>query len=82
MVKSMFGLSEASKTLKLPFAEVALPFIAITALLLSQWFMRKRSIESVVQKLPWPLISIFLALMLLAIIWSPVNDRTFIYFQF
>jgi D-alanyl-lipoteichoic acid acyltransferase DltB (MBOAT superfamily) len=56
--------------------------IAVGLLFLIHWSLRNYSLEAVVQKLPWPLRSLLLALMLLAIMLLSGEDRAFIYFQF
>ena len=44
--------------------------------------MRGRSIEDLVEGTPWPVRSIALGVMLVAIVLMQGQDRAFIYFQF
>ena len=51
-------------------------------MLFVHWWMRDVDFQSEVQRLPWWLCSAVLAVMLVAIITTPGQDRAFIYFQF
>jgi len=54
----------------------------IAGLLAIHWFMRDRSFEKTARALPWPLTGILLAIMLIAMLLSPGEERAFIYFEF
>ncbi|MFT5502281.1 MAG: alginate O-acetyltransferase complex protein AlgI, partial [Woeseiaceae bacterium] len=56
--------------------------VVILGLLAVHWFMRNRDFENTVSKVSWPVAGIVLALMVLAIILSPGEERAFIYFEF
>jgi D-alanyl-lipoteichoic acid acyltransferase DltB (MBOAT superfamily) len=56
---------------------------AITAAVLAiQWAMRARRLEDVVDRTPWPVRSLALGTMIVAILLMQGPDRAFIYFQF
>lgn len=54
----------------------------LAALLGTHWFMRRREFGSMLKSLPWPVIGVLLATMLVAILLSPGEERDFIYFEF
>lgn len=54
----------------------------LAALLGTHWFMRQREFGSMLKSLPWPVIALILASMLVAILVSPGEERDFIYFEF
>jgi hypothetical protein len=54
----------------------------IAALLGTHWLMRKREFGSTLKSLPWPAIASILAVMIIAILLSPGEERDFIYFEF
>ena len=57
--------------------------VAITiGTLITHWNLRNKTLEDVWIKFPWWCRSILLALMLIAILLAPGDDRAFIYFQF
>jgi alginate O-acetyltransferase complex protein AlgI len=56
--------------------------VAIGLILVTQWLMRDRSLEDVVERTPWPITSTALAFMTVAILLMQGQDRAFIYFQF
>lgn len=47
-----------------------------------QWIMRDREMKDLVKRLPWPVVSLALLGMILAILTMQGDDRAFIYFQF
>ncbi|MFQ5609190.1 MAG: MBOAT family O-acyltransferase [Woeseiaceae bacterium] len=60
-----------------------LTVLGVTAALLgTHWYMRQREFGSTLRSLPWPLIGLILAAMLIAILLSPGEERDFIYFEF
>ncbi|MBL7694141.1 MAG: hypothetical protein JNK91_04800, partial [Ferruginibacter sp.] len=55
----------------------------ITVLLVSiHWLMRDTNVLAVVKKMPWWLLGIGWAVLLLLLIWSQESSSSFIYFQF
>jgi D-alanyl-lipoteichoic acid acyltransferase DltB (MBOAT superfamily) len=61
---------------------VALVGATTVALLAGHWLMRHRSLEGVAARVPWWGRALTLAILLIALILSPSNNRAFIYFQF
>jgi alginate O-acetyltransferase complex protein AlgI len=56
--------------------------VTIFAILGIQWFMRERTLESVVSRTPWWVVSTAWAAMLFAVIVTQGTGTAFIYFQF
>lgn len=56
--------------------------LAIAGLLAAHTFMRNRSFDRTLQRLPWPLLAALIAAMLLSILLAPGEERDFIYFEF
>ena len=54
----------------------------MAGLLAIHWFMRERSFEETARALPWPVTGMLLAIMLIAMLLSPGEERAFIYFEF
>jgi len=63
-------------------AEILQVGLVVAGLLCAHWFMRNRDFEKTVNKISWPISSIILAIMILAIVLSPGEERAFIYFEF
>jgi alginate O-acetyltransferase complex protein AlgI len=81
MVSAMFGAAgEAHKVLY--GHHIAQVIAVIAAMLGVHWFMRERSLESVVRRAPAWLIALVWAAMLFAVITSQGSGNAFIYFQF
>jgi alginate O-acetyltransferase complex protein AlgI len=60
----------------------ALVGVAMAALLATQWVMRDRSLEALVERTAWPVRSAALATMLVCLVLMQGQDRAFLYFQF
>jgi D-alanyl-lipoteichoic acid acyltransferase DltB (MBOAT superfamily) len=54
----------------------------MAGLLAIHWLMRDRSFEQTARALPWPVTGMLLAIMLIAMLLSPGEERAFIYFEF
>ena len=54
----------------------------MAGLLAVHWLMRERSFEETARSLPWPVTGMLLAIMLVAMLLSPGEERAFIYFEF
>jgi hypothetical protein len=76
----MFGLGHGPRILE-P-SNYPLIIAATATLLAVHGFMRGRTVEAVVDRTPWLVRSIALAVMIVAIILMQGQDRAFIYFQF
>ncbi len=66
----------------LTHAQMIIAFYTMAAIFAAHWLMRDTTLEQAAAKIPWWLRSILLALMIVAIVMSPGEDRAFIYFQF
>lgn len=77
---AMFCLSSADRTLGR--ALLLIWSVTLTMLIL-QWFMRDKTLETLFSKLPWCMRSLVLAIMALAVLMCMNgDDSAFIYFQF
>ena len=65
-----------TQTARIVVSSVALLFF------LGHWCMRHSSLDSVAERMPWPLKSVLIASMIGLILMSRAPDRAFIYFQF
>ena len=66
----------------LSHAQIIIACYTMVAVFAVHWLMRETTLEQAAAKCPWWLRSILLALMIVAIMMSPGEDRAFIYFQF
>jgi alginate O-acetyltransferase complex protein AlgI len=80
IVAAMFGGGVDKSVLRR--VDVLITLASMGLLLGAHWFMRDTTIERVVERTPWPLRSLAIAVMLLALVLFPGEDRAFIYFQF
>ena len=81
MIKSMFGLNPEGKG-ALATVYIIEAVVVTLAMLIIHWRMRNTSLEAVVQKTSWQLLSIIWGIMLILIIISQGSGDAFIYFQF
>jgi di/tricarboxylate transporter len=56
--------------------------LVMLGLLAAHAFMRHRNFDKTLKALPWPFLATAIAIMLLAILLSPGEERDFIYFEF
>ena len=52
------------------------------ALLIGQWFLRETSLKQIMERLPWWLRAVIIAVVLISLVLTPGDDRAFLYFQF
>lgn len=81
MYKSMFSFS-VSDTILFSNPQGIGIIVVILWLLTSHWLLRNSSLEEAFSKMPWWLHSLILSLLIIVIILTPGENRTFIYFQF
>ena len=81
MIKSMFGLNPEGKA-ALATVYIIEAIVVTLAMLTIHWRMRNTSLEAVVQKTSWQLLSLIWGIMLILIIISQGSGDAFIYFQF
>ena len=82
MLQSMFGLSKPSGPPLLNTIDIIKVGIVILLLLIFHWVMRNTNVLKAVEKLPWWMVSITWAILLILIIISQGSSKSFIYFQF
>lgn len=56
--------------------------VGVGGILLTHYLMRNTTVEDVAAKVPWWVLSVVLAGMLVLVALTPAEDRAFIYFQF
>ena len=81
LLASMFGLS-ADGVMLVPTIGIIVTSLVMSSLIAIHWLMRDRSVEEVVEKSPWWLVSGVWGLMLFSIIVTQGSGDAFIYFQF
>jgi alginate O-acetyltransferase complex protein AlgI len=81
MIKSMIGLNPDGKD-KLATVYIIEAVVVTLVMLFVHWRMRNTSLEAVVQKTSWQLLSVIWGIMLILIIISQGSGDAFIYFQF
>ena len=76
----MFGLQKGEPLLgTLALIKVG---VIVFAMVIVHWLMRNTKVLDVAYKIPWWLLGIVWAVMLLLLIWSQESTSSFIYFQF
>jgi D-alanyl-lipoteichoic acid acyltransferase DltB (MBOAT superfamily) len=80
VLASMVGLGGVGSTFTVTTS--ALVLVTMAAILAIHWAMRDRSIEELVERTAWPVRSIALGAMIVALVVMQGQDRAFIYFQF
>jgi alginate O-acetyltransferase complex protein AlgI len=78
IVRAMLGVTSASEVNPVLFASL----IPVGVLLGVHGLLRNTTLETVVEKTPWPVRALALFAMLVALLLFPGVDRAFIYFQF
>lgn len=81
MLGSMFGFTEGGEPLLTTLAIIKV-WVIITLMVIMHWWMRDTSVLKLANKIPWFLVAIAWAVMLLAIVLSQESSGSFIYFQF
>jgi alginate O-acetyltransferase complex protein AlgI len=78
--KSMFGMQKGEPMLTtLALIKVA---VIVFLMVIVHWLMRNTKVLELAYKIPWWLLGIAWAVMLLLLIWSQESTSSFIYFQF
>ena len=81
MLGSMFGIIDAGKPMLTTMAIIKV-WSVVTIMVVTHWWMRNTTLLQVVYRLPFWIVSIGWALMLLALALSQESSSSFIYFQF
>lgn len=74
--------NSGAPTISIQYFYILLTFGITMIILASHWVMRERSLEHIVNKMPWWLRSIVFAAMIIILVTCSGEDRAFIYFQF
>jgi alginate O-acetyltransferase complex protein AlgI len=82
LLKSMFGFSTVGSTPLLTTLAIYKVIIIVLGLVMAHWLMRNTKVLQVVYKIPWWVLGIVWAVMLLLLIWCQESSSSFIYFQF
>lgn len=82
ILKSMFLMADKKPTLSFDLDECFIPVAAAMTLVFFHMIMRNTTLEQATAKVPWWLRACGLAVLSVAIIMMPGEDRAFIYFQF
>ena len=81
LIGAMLGFSESPDLILTNFRIFRVLGVTVY-ILASHWVMRDSSLEEMANRVPWPLRSLLIFIMLLSIILLPGDNRAFIYFQF
>ena len=81
MLGSMFGIIDDGDAL-LKSIDVIKVWVILSITVVMHWWMRDTSVLTVAYKIPWWILSIVWAVMVLAIILAQESSSAFIYFQF
>jgi len=82
IIRAMFLESDLSLDIVFSKMDILTCLSAGGVILLTHFFMRKRSMERLVIKAPWAVRSLILSIMLFFIIVFPGTNASFLYFQF
>lgn len=81
MLGSMFGIIDGGPALLTSIAIIKV-WVIISITVIVHWWMRDSSVLQLAYKIPWYVVSIVWALMLIALFISQESSSSFIYFQF
>ena len=81
LVSTMFG-GGPSVTATIEKFEIQRSIALTGCIVIAHWLLRDRSLEDCAARIPVWLLSFCLAMMIVAILMMPGEDRAFIYFQF
>jgi alginate O-acetyltransferase complex protein AlgI len=81
VLRGMAGFNAAAEPI-VPTPFIVSTGIVVTALVATHWYMRERTLESMVARVPTPVLACALGLMAFAIVISQGSGNAFIYFQF
>ena len=81
MIISMFGMA-TEPAVELPTILIIQVTATIVAMLFVHWYMRSRTLESLVSRMNWLVVALALGSMLFTVIITQPSGTAFIYFQF
>lgn len=82
IIQSLLALNHGKPAVRIAFFYTLLTFGITCIILASHWIMRERSLQQIIESMPWWLRSLVFAGMLVVIVTCSGEDRAFIYFQF
>lgn len=82
IIQALLAVNLGTPTIRIEYFYILLTFGITFIILVAHWIMRERSLQQVIESMPWWLRSVVFAGMLIAIITCSGEDRAFIYFQF
>ena len=82
LIGSMLGRYPADQGELMSMPQMITVSCVTLAMLYIHWQLRNTTVEAAANKCPWWLRAVLLAVMIVAIMMSPGEDRAFIYFQF
>jgi D-alanyl-lipoteichoic acid acyltransferase DltB (MBOAT superfamily) len=80
--KAMFGCGLGRSAVRVEYFYILLTFAVMFVMLAAHWMVRDKPLKEIVEKMPWWVRSIGIAILLIAIVTCSGDDRAFIYFQF
>lgn len=81
MLGSMFGILDGGAAILSSIAIIKV-WVIVSLMVIVHWWMRDTSVLNLAYKIPWWVLSLVWALMILAIVLSQESSSSFIYFQF
>ena len=82
IIRALTAAQSAHPTIGIENFYILLTFGITVVILASHWIMRERSLQHILEQMPWWVRSLVIAGMLIAIVTCSGEDRAFIYFQF
>jgi alginate O-acetyltransferase complex protein AlgI len=82
IIQALLAVNLGTITIRIEYFYMLLTFGITCIILVSHWVMREKSLQQVVESIPWWFRSLLFAGMLIAIVTCSGEDRAFIYFQF
>jgi len=82
MLRGLAGLADRASAFSVNSIDATLACVAGVGIFLTHWCFRKTALESIVDRCPWWLLSVGIAMMLFLMATLAGEDRAFIYFQF
>jgi len=81
ILRGMFGANAAAVPI-LPTMHLTMVTVIVAGIVLAHWWMRERTLEAAIARVPAVVLSVVWAVMAFAIVVSQGAGNAFIYFQF
>jgi alginate O-acetyltransferase complex protein AlgI len=82
MLKAMLGAADPSVLYRIADADLLIAAVCVESLVLAHWLCRNTPLDAIVLRAPYWVVSLALALMLMAITLSSGDSQRFLYFHF